>query len=421
MSQNPSIDSGTPSSKTSGLKPTLAAALASLEVQLDQELARYRRTRIGMRTPNQTRMGSYINSQPQELTDTTPTVIKTQPPVAEVKTDAPPVTVLDETPQTQPAPATVKAETPDSPQVTSNSESIKTQAPPPLPNTSSIVPTVVKDTPKENLPQANDTPKQPDDYLESSEALLRSLTDEQSQTKKPSNANDSLLSPLGIGSMLLLLVASITLGYVVFNPKSLPQFNLGKLFNGNSSPSPESAAPVENNAQSQELQPQPEPTSIPKYPNLAAKEFPQLKDPNDVVGLQPKIQPTPTTSPNPIFSQTPVNPPAINPLPVNPLPQTQPLPPVLPPISQLQPTPVPTTTPPKAIAQLKPAADGFYHIVIDNQDSNSLTAARKIVPDAYLSRSQKLIYLAAVRTKEEAQKRLQLLQAKGIKARIDQP
>ncbi|BAZ47871.1 hypothetical protein NIES4103_04750 [Nostoc sp. NIES-4103] len=421
MSQNPLIDSGTQSSKTSGLKPKLAAALASLEVQLDQELARYRRTRIGMRTPNQTRVGSYINSQPQELTDITATVLKTQPPVAEIKTDAPPASVLDETPQTHLAPARPKAETLDNPQVFSNSESIKTEDPPPLSNTSSIVPAAVQDTQKENLPQANDTPKQPDDYLESSEALLRSLTDEQSQTKKPSNSNDSLLSPLGIGSMLLLLVASITLGYVVFNPKSLPQLNLGKLFNGNSSPSPENAASVENNPQSQESQPQTELTPIPKYPNLAAKEFAPLRDPNDVVGLQPKIQPTPTTLPNPIFSQTPVNPPAVNPLPVNPLPQTQPIPPVLPPISQLQPTPVPTTTPPKAIAQITPAADGFYHIVTDNQNNSSLTAARKIVPDAYLSRSQKLIYLAAVKTKEEAQQRLQQLQAKGIKARIDQP
>ena len=408
MSQNPLIDSGTQSSKTSGLKPTLAAALASLEVQLDQELARYRRTRIGMRTPNQTRMGSYINSQPQELTDITPTVVKTQPPVAEIKADAPPALVQDETPQTHPAPATFKAETQDNPQVSSNSESIKTQAPLPLSNTSSIVPAVVKDTQKENLPEANDTPKQPDDYLESSEALLRSLTDEQSQTKKPSNSNDSLLSPLGIGSMLLLLVASMTLGYVVLNPKSLPQLNFGKLFNGNSPPSAENAASVENNPQSQESQPQPELTPIPKYPNLAAKEFPQLKDPNDVVGLQPKIQPTPTTLPNPIFTQTPVNPPV-----VNPLPQTQPLPPVMPPISQLQPTPVPTITPPKAIAQITPAADGFYHIVTDNQDNGSLTAARKVVPDAYLSRSQKLIYLAAVKTKEEAQQKITTTTGQG--------
>jgi len=38
---------GTQSSKTPGLKPQLAAALACLEVQLDQELARYRRTRTG--------------------------------------------------------------------------------------------------------------------------------------------------------------------------------------------------------------------------------------------------------------------------------------------------------------------------------------------------------------------------------------
>ncbi|RCJ39643.1 hypothetical protein A6770_11160 [Nostoc minutum NIES-26] len=416
MSQNPSIDSGTQSSK-SGLRPALASALASLEVQLDQELARYRRTRIGMRTPNQSRVGSYISSQPQELTETTATVGKTQPSVAEMKIDTPPVSVPNQLSK-NPASATPKTEALDNPEVSSNPDA-QTQLPlPSLDNSSSIVPAVVKDAQKDNLPQANDAPKQPDDYLESSEALLRSLTDEQPQTRKPSNSSDSLLSPLGIGSMLLLLVASLTLGYVVFNPKSLPQLNLGKLFNGNSSPSAENPQEFGTNPQSQ---PQPELTPIPRYPNLAAKEFPEVRDPNDVVGLQPKVQPTPTTLPNPIYAQ-PANPPVVNPLPIDPpLPQTQPLPPLIPPVSTLQPSPQPTITPPKIDSEITPAADGFYHIVTDNQGDRALANARKVVPDAYLSRSQKLIYLGALKTKEEVQRRLQELQVKGIKARVEQP
>jgi hypothetical protein len=415
MSQNPPIDSGTQSSKTSGLKPALAAALASLEVQLDQELTRYRRTRIGTRTPNQSRVGNYISSQPQELIDTTLTVGKTQPSVAEIKTNIQPNFVPGEAPQDKPAPVTVKTEAVDNPEVSSNSESIKAQIPLPPLSSSSIVPTVVKATQDDHLTQVNGAAKQPDDYLESSEALLRSLTDEQPRTSKPNNSSDSLLSPLGIGSMLLLLVASLTLGYVVFNPKSLPQLNLGKLFNGNSSSSVANAPEVESNLQTQ---PQPEITPIPRYPNLAAKEFPEVKDPNDIVGLQPKYQSTPTASPNPIVAQTP-----INPLLVEPLPQVQqPLPPLgSPPIPTVKPSPQPTTTPPQVSAEITPAADGFYHIVMDNQGDRALAAARQVVADAYLSPSKKFIYLASLKTKEEALQRLQQLQAKGIKARIQQP
>ncbi len=415
MSQNPPIDSGTQSSKTSGLKPALAAALASLEVQLDQELTRYRRTRIGTRTPNQARVGNYISSQPQELIDTTLTVGKTQPSVAEIKNHTQPTSVPDEAPQEKPAPVTVKSEALDNSEVSSNSESTEAQVPLPPLSSSSIVPAVIKPTQDDQLTQVNGTTKQPDDYLESSEALLRSLTDEQPRTSKPHNSSDSLLSPLGIGSMLLLLVASLTLGYVVFNPKSLPQLNLGKLFNSNSSPSVANAPEVGSNPQPQ---PQPEITSIPRYPNLAAKEFPEVKDPNDIVGLQPKSQLTPTAPSNPIVAQTP-----INPLLVEPLPQIQqPLPPLgSPTVPTVKPSPQTTTTPPQASAEITPAADGFYHIVMDNQGDRALAAARKVVADAYLSPSKKFIYLASLKTKEEALQRLQQLQAKGIKARVQQP
>ncbi len=412
MSQNSPIDSGTQSSKTSGLKPALAAALASLEVQLDQELTRYRRTRIGTRTPNQTRVGNYIGSQPQELTDMTLTVGTTQPSVAEIHTNTLPKSVPDEASVEKPAPVTIiKTESLDNSEASPNSKSSETQVPLPQVSSSSIVPAAVKAPQDDHLTEVNGTAKQPDDYLESSEALLRSLTDEQPRINKPSNSNDSLLSPLGIGSMLLLLVASLTLGYVFFNPKSLPQLNIGKLLNGNSSPSVANTPEVGTN-------PQPEITTVPRYPNLAAKEFPEVKDPNDIVGLQPKYQPTPTAPPNPIVAQTPSNP-----LLVEPLPQVQqPLPPLgSPPIPTEKPSPQPTTTSPAASAQIKPAADGFYHIVIDNQGDRALAAARKVVPDAYLSPSKKFIYLGSLKTKEQVLQRLQQLQSKGIKARVQQP
>ncbi|MEH2456149.1 hypothetical protein [Nostoc sp.] len=455
MTQNFLNDSGTQSSKTRGLKPALAAALASLEVPLDQELARYRRTRTGLVSSKPPRVTSYISSQTQPLTAIPTTSGTTQSSVTEIKTNVPSVSVPvnhQETPATakidvppasvavnpemNPAPATANTEELNNLNVPSISDSAKTQTqlPAPPPNsstnfTSSIVPVVVKHTKSENLLQPDDTPKHPDDYLESSEALLRSVKEEQPETKKPSNYNDSLLSPLGIGSMLLLLVASLTLGYVVFNPKSLPQWNLGKLFNGNSSAAPENTEQVGSNFQPQI---QPPSSSIPKYPNLAAQEFPEVRDPNDVVGLQPKVQPSLAVVPNPVVPQNFANPQAVLPSPntalkpttpiaLAPVPTVQPLPLLnLPPTSPAKTSPKPIATSPKPNSEIKPGTDGFYHVVIDNKDA-ALASARQVVPDAYLSSNKELIYLGAFKTKVQVKQQMQLLQRKGINARVQQP
>ncbi|WP_375502659.1 hypothetical protein [uncultured Nostoc sp.] len=447
MTQNSLNDSGTQSSKTPGLKPALAAALASLEVPLDQELARYRRTRTGLMASKQPRVATYMSSQSQPLTaipttsgttQSSVTVIKpnvspTSVPVnlqgtsapATAKIEVPTTSSLAVNPQKNPASAMAKTEELNNLNVPSISDYAKTQTqlPPPPPNfSSSIVPAIIKDTKSQNLLQPDDTPKHPDDYLESSEALLRSLTEEQLETKKPNNSSDSLLSPMGIGSMLLLLLASLTLGYVVFNPKSLPEWNLGKLFNGNSSPAPENTQEVGSNVQPQI---QPPSTSIPKYPNLAAQEFPEVRDPNDVVGLKPKVQPTLAVVPNPVVPQKPANPQSAlpdpntalkptNPIALAPVPTVQPLPPLnLPPTSTAK-------TSPKPDAEIKPATDGFYHVVIDNKDA-ALASARQVIPDAYLSPNKELVYLGAFKTKKQVEQHLKLLQAKGIKARVQQP
>ncbi|MEA5513626.1 hypothetical protein [Nodularia sp. UHCC 0506] len=382
------IDSKTKISKTSGLKPPLAAALASLEVPIDQELARYRRTRIGVRIQNQSPMGSDIGSQSSDLPDHQATGGKITPTAF----------ILNGTSEANSAP-----NSPDYFNLISDSESINSHIPPSATNSSSsIVPAVVDG-------DKNDHSSQPDDYLESSEALLQSLTDAEQSTELPSHPNDNFLSPLGIGSMLLLLVASLTLGYVVLNPNSQgwSPFNVGRWFQTNSSPnSAENIEEVENNTQPRlELKP------IPKYPNLAAKEFPEVRKPTDVVGLKPKVQATPS----PTITQPPVMTPETELLPLPTIPPVD-----LPPTSTAEPLSEETTTPPDTNAELKPGADGFYHIVMDNQGDRALSNAQKIVPDAYLSPAQTLIYLAAVKTQAAAEQRVQELQSQGLKARIQQ-
>lgn len=447
MSQNPLVNSGEKSSKKTGLKPPLAAALASLEVQLDQELARYRRTRTGYRTFSQPRIGISTSSKYQQLTaihpirDTTKLSLedslqkfglatsKTSTPSVEpellvtpkTKTNTPkslaetqhqvsasvtaPDTLLQ--PQSD-TPVSSKIQHPQSEATLTDSVQAQTM---PTSN-ASIVPTRVKEksqSQSENFASQDDTDKQPNDYLESSEALLRSLTEE-SKTQKSSHSNDSLLSPLGIGSMLLLLLASLTLGYVALNPKSLSQFSLNGLLTQNAPTAAENIVEADKNVKTVA---QPTLSPIPKYPNLATDEFAEVRDPNDVVSLKPKSQPTPPELPN-ANAQDSSNrltiPNVQPPLGLN-----------SPPSSTTTPTQRASNTQQKLDTQIKPSTDRFFHVITDNKSDRSFSFARRVVSDAYLSADGKFIYLGALNSKEKAQQLLQELQAKGIKARIEQP
>ena len=396
MNQNPLIDS-TKSPQTPGLNPTLTMALASLEIQLDQELTRYRRTRKNTKSQTARSVESYTNYQTTTLSK-------------EIQLPAvPPVAIPSEN-----SFLTNETETINFPQEFANSDIEETPTPPNLEkSTSSIVPTKIPSSDNPTLLTTNDPPQQPNDYLESSEALLRSLTAEapQNQTPNSPKSRDSVLSPLGIGSMLLLLLASLTLGYVVFNPKNLPKFNFSSALNNNSSKTAENTQNteiIENNSQ---LTGEPKITPIAKYPNLATQEFRQVRDPKDVVDLTPKVKPTPQIISTPVAIQPSITP-------ISPLPRLSPLPNTL---SKSTPLPKPTATSLPLSEDVKPSANGYYYIIADNQGEKALTAAKQVVPDAYLSPNKKFIYLGALKTKDEIKRRLQQLEAKGIKGRLQQP
>jgi hypothetical protein len=57
-----------------------------------------------------------------------------------------------------------------------------------------------------------------DDYLESSEELLRSLAQEEADAEAERSGLENLMTPFGVGSMLLMLMASGMFGYLVMNP-----------------------------------------------------------------------------------------------------------------------------------------------------------------------------------------------------------
>ncbi|WP_026734212.1 hypothetical protein [Fischerella sp. PCC 9605] len=425
MNQNPLVDSSVKSSKTPELKPALAAALSSLEVELDQELARYRRTRFTHKTSLQPRLGISMSGKLQQLTAIATTEVKTQHAPSANNSEkislplfpstTPPISESESNTQEQ-VPTTVKENSSQQHTLEMPSTSaVDKKQTTPIPNSASIVPATIGENKSQNLVSQNSTPKPPDDYLESSEALLRSLAEEQPPTNKRSNSSDSLLSPLGIGSMLLLLMSSLTLGYVVFNPKSLPHLSLNGLFKKNTL---DSATNTEGTGADSNIKTvaEPELTPIPKNPNLAASEFPEVKNPNDVVGLQPKPKLTPiaTSTPSPI--------PATTTIAQQVQPTSAPMPPIATTTTPTKPTPTPAPSPQNLDdAEIKPLADGFYHVVIDNQSVELFAKIRQVIPDAYLASDNKLIYLGAFKTKQQVKQHMQMLQAKGINAKVQQP
>lgn len=84
----------------------------------------------------------------------------------------------------------------------------------------------------------------PNDYMESSEELLRSLAEEEAGAEQERSSIESLLTPLGIGSMMLMLIGSGMFGYLVMNPSTFTALGsaASRLVNGVKLP--QSAPPV---------------------------------------------------------------------------------------------------------------------------------------------------------------------------------
>jgi len=396
MEQGPLINSDIQSPKTSRLKPVLTSALASLEVQLDQELTRYRRTRNGIRKP-----------QPQEFAQ------EHLPLTEEISHDQHTPTQKTPQPDISLPPSTTDSNDATLP-ISNRSlvhQNINHHSTSDLPNhQQQLAPTIATN---DTFLPAENTPKPPDDYLESSEALLRSLASESTRTSKPTqptpNNHESLLSPLGISSIFLLLMSSLILGYVVFNPQNLPRLDLARLLNLNFFTS-SADQPVVDNQTTAKVEPELRPIS--KYPNLATHEFPNLRDPSDVVNLEPKLEPKTVPLPPPNLSGPMTVSPPIQPIaPIKPVPRIPPFSPS----QQAQQANINLLN-----RKIKPSVDGFYHVIAENQGQGTLSAARKIVRDAYLSPNKKYIYLGALKTKQEAQQRIQQLESQGIKARLQQ-
>ena len=258
------------------LEPILQNALETLDINLEEELARYRRhillqQRAARQNPTQpvavTESPFSFAGLEQGLDDSFPPAIlpKDVDQLSASVTESNPDLDSVQTPEMD----MVSQPLSSSELVPVNSEAID-NGQPPEGVSFDLVPTRASEELAPGLPP------NPDDYLESSEELLRSLEDEEKRAEAiaadsvksdpKQSLIDSIFTPLGVGSILLLILSSATLGYLVIRPSTLNM--VASWFD------------LDNNASPGRTQIQPEGGLSNLSPDLAASEFDPLKASN---------------------------------------------------------------------------------------------------------------------------------------------
>lgn len=491
MRRPSSIEPFTPSS-TVTLHPLLQAALDNLDVKVEEELSRYRRQRrYPDRTTPRTNPRPIARSTARPplslpITDSSETALGILD--SNIQRSAPRASLYETQPQPS-KPDWQSAETqwpqarspqpgaPSAPTYSSSYAATQIQSaeqPTQLQPDTEVEPThsissyaeyadlsaYAPNATLQKLMQHPDQTVPPSEYLASSEELLRSIAEEEPELRaerEPNALLDTLLTPLGLGSMLLLLLSSTMLGYVVMNPSSI---GLGTATSQSPSAPSEAATSDQTTADR---------TTNPS-PDLSSQEFKDLD--LDTLSTLPKksavSKPATTTKPNstqkstansgrstPTTSAAPasgtasgesgsVAAPAAQPRlstvvvpaapPVVPVPEPAIAPPkpapVAPePISAAPPEPEPieptvTESTTAAVSAPSPTRSPSYYVVTDYSGDPSLQHARDVVPDAYvrnLPSEGAKVQLGAFSDEAKAQELQQELQQQGIEAEIYQP
>lgn len=433
-----------------GLKPALKGALSSLNIQLDQELVRYRYAKRGEARPTKAphflsrrRSLNLIGEHAQSTRSHQSTPGAAMPP--------PP---------------------PPNPRLREDSEQTKRSV---LPLTGAIAPTEDTATSTSEVAALRSalvtqpTPTQ-NEYLASSEALLDSFSRTEPgpipdtvMYSPKSRWVDHLNTPLGLGALMLLLVASAGFGFVLVNPVAVRHLvehtPLARIW-----PDSEEDANAEENStdSSDDISPDAVQASRPPNPlspDLSQKEFTNL-DLNSLSTLpsetfpasegitgptsdddeeSAKSQPetgnvenapsAPRTSQNATpkaeIPTTTTIPRTTTPPPSRPAPSAAP--------TSNQPTPqsatTSTSTPPAAPATVTTGnANGDqpvspYYVVTDYTGDPSLATAREAVEDAYVRNFETgaRIQLGAFSSEEAAATLVEELQTQGINAEVQTP
>lgn len=436
MNQLSDLESLPETTATEACSPLLRDVLSSLDVQLEEELLQYRRRRP---LKNERSPRAKKSSQDRKTLDLIS--IKADGSKTQVQTSP------ETTPQSLPKFLSEQNTTPQPTiQEASNFQPHSpTQLQIPAGNAfgteeaaSSVYPAGLASayTPAAPSDSAND-------YLESSEALLKNIDEEKADDEPESSRANKLLTPLGVGSILLLLVGTSTLAYIAFNPSTISHIS-SRLFGSQTSKVAENPSNTTTATTRTVVN-----TEIPNSPNLADKEFVELNL-RTLSTVNPRSSALNQSTENP-RRQVPVNRPA--PLPNPPgssrldLPSAL-LPPsiqsgILPATSGGQPIP---TAPPRLaptvankqqagqsqagrtqiqVSANKPKAsssprENRYLVVTTYNGDRSLAEAQKAVPDAIVRQlpAGKAIQLAAFPSESEAEKKVEALRKKGVSAKV---
>jgi hypothetical protein len=462
-----SIQPFTPSPHVT-LHPALQAALDNLDVQIDQELIRYRRQR------------QYLPTRHAPA--------RQKPSIAASEATA--AALLQSRIQIPTARSSIYAESIATRSAASQAEIRQNSAPlnqpAPQPTAASTVPTLtppadlaVSPIPSyaqqhdlsayapnsalQKLMQSTEHVEAQASYFASSEELLRSTeANSELEMREPNSLLNTLLTPLGIGSMLLLLLSSTTLGYVLMNPSSLGRWT--QPTSSPSSPSPVGASAQKPGAPSPDLASNEfvdlnlnNLSTLPKQPvqsNTTAK--PASSAAKSPASSSKKAAPESARSaPTESESSSRVATASVVPESLPPAPKPQPhlstvVVPAKPPVKA---TPKPAPAPPAAVspepisavppvvapdvmpetidhsdaapsAKSGSSSTSRYYVVTNYSGDASLRQARAAVPDAYvrnLPSGRAQVQLGSFDDASQAQVLQQQLQQQGIQAEIYQP
>jgi len=390
---------------TQELNPTLQAVIESLDIELEAELIRYRKYRRQVEKSPVSQKNS--NKQIYKIPELTPVL-----PVDEQIASSLP---LSETESPLENSRTFN---------TSAKESSPLAIEPPTPAELSMAKkgdVENQNSQKQTYQLVNNSYSAPDNYLESSEKLLESLDNLKSSPQEQSTYLASLFTPLGIASMFLFLISCTTLGYVLMNPSGLSNLGLDRLLKGTSAQKNTDDINTDN-ILSRNEQP------LPKSPDLASQEFVDL----DLNTLS-NVNPQPSQFPSPTARVKPVVPPEIlgsantasqptynssaelNNLSTTLLPQSTQSSPTQSPIVKSSPQ---TSISSQITSPIK-SDDGWYYVVVDYVNEESLYKAQQIIWDAYIRETANgiKIQMGAFWEPERAKMFLQELRQEGLDAK----
>ncbi|MGD1704532.1 hypothetical protein [Dapis sp. BLCC M229] len=409
MSQN-SIVKSTKNS-TQELNQTLQTVMESLDVELEAELTRYRKYRrqTEKSAVSQKNINKQIYKTP-ELMSLLPVEDQTLSslPLSEIESSLENYETSN-TSAKKPSPVAIEPPTPTEISMAKKGD-VENQ-----------------DGEKQTSQLGDNNSTAPDNYLESSEKLLESLDKLKSSRQEQSSYLASLFTPLGIVSMFLFLISCTILGYVVMHPSGLSNLGLDRFLKGTSAQTNTDDTTTDNIKNRDEK-------PLPKSPDLASQEFVDL-DLNTLSNVNPK----PSQFPSPTAKVKPVVPPPISGsvntaspptykastkldnLSTTLLPQSTPSTVV----TLSSPTPSPIVKPSPEISNSSQITspiksdDGWYYVVLDYVNEDSLYKAQQIISDAYIRETANgmKIQMGAFWEPERAKIFLQELRQEGLDAK----